>query len=91
MTLQADCTAACRSIGRRVGESVNSTSLCLPYTDCPADAFNVMLPPSAFSDLNLPAIDMLQIFDSNGPGKLGSNLHQGSMSAFKQSLPDDQE
>ena len=87
MTSRADHPAACRSIGRRVGESVNSTFYCMPYTDCPADAFKVTLPPSAFSDLNLPAIDMLEIFDINGPGKLGSILSQGSRSAFRQSLP----
>ena len=43
---------------------------CQQYKDCPADAFSVTLPPTAFLDLHLPNLDTLEIFDLHGPGKL---------------------
>ena len=63
-------TICCRTIGRRVGESATDrASGCVPYTDCPADAFNMSLPANAFSDLDLPSLDMLEITTLNDPGE----------------------
>ena len=53
-----------------MGASINGSNSCLPYTDCPADAFDVKLPPSAFSDLKLLALQGLRISEQDGPGEL---------------------
>ena len=53
-----------------MGETVTDHSAgCVPYTDCPVDAFNVSMPATAFPGLQLPFLDWLAITDLNGLGE----------------------
>ena len=60
-------------------------SLCTLYEDCPASAFDVVLPPNAFASLYLPGLTDFEITDTYGEGKLPTHMQLGC-SAFACSI-----